>query len=51
MPLFLSFNNYIEFLIQSLEIVRNVQTGIEIVRNMQTVSKLEVIYAPSLGRP
>ena len=50
MPLFLSFDNYIEFLIQSLEIVRNVQNGIEIVRNMQTVSKLEVIYAPSLGR-
>ena len=29
MPLFLRFNNYIEFLIQSLQIVRNMQNSIE----------------------
>ena len=36
MPLFLRFNNYIEFLIQSLEIVRNMQNCIETNDNLCT---------------
>ena len=36
MPIFLRFDNYIEFLIQSLEIVRNVQNGIETRDNLCT---------------
>jgi len=41
MPIFLRFNKYIEFLKQSLKIVRNMQNSVETCGNF--------IYAPSLG--
>ena len=40
MSVFLRFNNHIEFLMQSLTVVRNMQISIE----------TRVIYTPSLGR-
>ena len=36
MPIFLRFNNYIEFLLQSLEIVSNMQSSIETHGNLCT---------------
>ena len=43
MPLFLRFNNYIEFLIQSLEIVRNMQNCIETNDNLCTELEPSVV--------
>ena len=49
MPIFLWFNNYIEFLIQSLSIVRNMQNSSETRSNLSTELGLPVVIREIFG--